>query len=508
MVRRLLVSVLLSACALGSAVGVAQAEDTAVDHGPLHPMVFPVIGDVSYTDTFGAPRSGGRTHEGQDLMGHKMQELVAAADGRIAAVKQGGTLSGNMVVLEGDDGWEYTYIHLNNDTPGTDDGAAARSDTFGPGIEVGADVVGGQLIGYMGDSGDAEGTGPHLHFELASPDGVTVNAYNALKNATHIAEIAGATSSPIPRLAGLDRVGTAIEVSQAGWPEGASDVVLAAGDQYAEALPASVLAATKNGPLLLTVGSTVPAGVLAELDRLHATRVTVVGSVPTTVSDAITATNRVVARLGADHDATSTAVAIAQAVSGSSGVAVLVNDGRFADGVSAATIAAGRGWPVLLTTATVVPQKTVDAWRALGVRRLVIVGGTSVVSSSIETFAHDAGKCAGALGCDVERLAGDDRYGTSVAVAIRSLSLGGRTSSTVLLGTGTAYPDVLAAGPLASKLGGVSLLVDGTGLGADLASRTFLSTNATVVKQVEILGGSGAVSGSADRALQQALGLA
>jgi putative cell wall-binding protein len=506
-VRRLLLSVVLSALALGSTVGVAHAEDTVVDHGPLHPMVFPVIGNVSYTDTFGAPRSGGRTHEGQDLMGHKMQELAAAADGRISAVKQGGTLSGNMVVLEGDDGWTYWYIHLNNDTPGTDDGAAPASDTFGPGIEVGAEVVAGQLIGYMGDSGDAENTGTHLHFELADPDGVTVNAYTSLQNATHVGEVAGSTPSPIPRLAGLDRVGTAIEVSQAGWPDGAADVVIAAGDQYAEALPASVLAAAKNGPLLLTVGTTVPATLLAELDRLHAARVTVVGSVPTTVSDAIAATTRVVTRIGADHDATSTAVAIAQTVGGSSGVAVLVNDGRFADGVSAATIAAGRGWPVLLTTAAVVPQKTVDAWRALGVRKLVIVGGTAVVSTKIETFAHDAGKCAGLTGCDVERLAGDDRYGTSVAVATKSLSLGGRSASTVLLGTGTAYPDVLAAGPLASKLGGVSLLVDGSGLGADDASRTFLSSNATSVGHVEILGGSGAVSGSADRALQKALGL-
>src|SRR5205085_6433153 len=103
-----------------------------------------------------------------------------------------------------------------------------------------------------------------------------------------------ATPSPIPRLAGADRVGTAVEVSRTGWLDGASDVVLAAGDQYAEALPASVLAAAKGGPLLLTVGTSVPAGVLAELDRLHASRVTVVGSVPAAVSDGIAATDRTV----------------------------------------------------------------------------------------------------------------------------------------------------------------------------------------------------------------------
>ena len=507
MVRRALSPVVLALLVALGGVGTAHADDATPDGGPDHSMVFPVIGDVSYSDTFGAPRSGGRTHQGQDLMGHKMQELVAAAAGEITYLKNGGELSGNMVVLEGDDGWEYTYIHLNDDTPGSDDGAADPEDTFGPGIDVGAHVVAGQLIGFMGDSGDAEETAPHLHFELADPSDVTVNAFNALQNATHVAEAVGGSSSPIPRLAGFDRVGTAIAVSEAGWPSGATDVVLAAGDQYAEALPASVLAAAKNGPLLLTVGTSLPDAVADELDRLQAARVTVVGSVPVSVSDAIASTKRTVTRIGIDHDPTATAIAVAAAVGGKSGVAVLVNDGRFADGVSATTIAAGRGWPVLLTTSTIVPQKTVDAWRALGVKSLVLVGGTEVIASTIETFARDAGKCAGSAGCDVERLAGTDRYATSVAVAKKSLSLGGRSASTVLLGTGTAYPDVLASGPLASRLGGVSLLVDGSGLGADAASRRFLSSNASAVKEVQILGGSGAVSVAADRALQEALGL-
>lgn len=506
MVGRALSPVLLTLLVALGGVGTAHAEDATAGAGPAHPMVFPVIGDVSYTDTFGAPRSSGRTHQGQDLMGDKMQELVAAADGEITYVTAVGALAGIMVELTGDDGWVYSYLHLNNDTPGTDDGAASPADTLGPGIEVGAYVKAGQLIGFLGDSGNAEETAPHLHFELEDPSGATVNPYTALKNATHVGELTSA-SSPIERLAGIDRVGTAIAVSKAGWPNGASDVVVAAGDQYAEALPASVLASAKNGPLLLTVGTTLSSSISAELDRLDATRVTVVGSVPESVADAIIATKRTVARIGVDHDVTSTAVAIAQAVGGSSGVAVLVNDGRFADGVSATTIAAGRGWPVLLTTATVVPQKTVDAWRALGVRKLVVVGGTEVVSSKVETFLRDAGRCAGSAGCDVERLSGADRYATSVAVATKSLSIGGRSASTVLLGTGTAYPDVLASGPLASRLGGVSLLVDGTGLGADTASRRFLSSNASTVKDVQILGGSGAVSTAADRALQQALGL-
>jgi putative cell wall-binding protein len=481
------------------------AAQTSVDHGPHHAMTFPVVGDVSYTDTFGAPRSG-HPHQGQDLMGRKMQELVAAAAGTVTYLQQT-TISGNLLEITGTDGWVYSYIHLNNDTPGTDDGNARRADTFGPGIEKGAAVEAGQLVGYMGDSGNAEGAGTHLHFELKDPSGITVNAYTALQEATHVAASTGAPTSPIPRLAGADRVATALAVSQAGWAAGATDVVLAAGESYAEALPATVLAAARNAPLLLTTGPTLAPAVVAELDRLHATRVAVVGSVPTAAGDAAAGTGRTVERIGVADDPTTTAIAVAKAVGGAAGVAVLVNDSRFPDGVSATAIAAGRGWPVLLVTATSVPQRTVDAWRALGVQRLVIVGGTSVVNQKVEDFARAAGRCAGAAGCAVERLAGADRYATSVAVVERSLALGGRSPSSVLLGTGTSYADLLASGPLASHLGGLALLVDGTGNGADVASRSFLAANAAAVKQPTILGGSGAVTTAADRAVQEALGL-
>ena len=498
--------VLLASLVPTALAATAEAQTTP-DKGPVHTMVFPVIGEVSWTDTFGAPRGGGRVHEGQDLMGHKMQELVAAADGQITYLTEGNGFGGNIVELTGTDGWVFTYIHLNNDTPGTDDGKAVRSDTFGPGIEKGASVVAGQLLGYMGDSGDAEEAGSHLPFELATPDGVTVNAYNSLQAARHVTTSTGPSSSPIPRLAGADRVATAVAVSGAGWPGGAADVVIAAGDRYAEALPATVLAAAKGGPLLLSTGATLSDDLAAELVRLHATRATVVGSVPAAVADAVAAKGLTVARVGVPDDATGTAIAVAGTVGGASGVAVLVSDSRFPDGVSATAIAAGRGWPVLLTTGTTVPQRTVDAWRALGVRRLVLVGGTAVVSEKIEAFARDSGRCAGGAGCEVERLAGADRYATSVAVVQRAIALGGRTSASLLLGTGTSYADVLASGPLASQRKGLALLVDGTGSGSDGASRAFLEANASTVKEVAILGGSGAVNPAADRAVQAALHL-
>jgi hypothetical protein len=81
------------------------------------------------------------------------------------------------------DGWQYVYIHLNNDTPGTDDGANRYDQAFVDGIRAGQKVKAGEPIAFVGDSGNAESTGAHLHFELRSPDGMAVNAYSTLRAA-------------------------------------------------------------------------------------------------------------------------------------------------------------------------------------------------------------------------------------------------------------------------------------------------------------------------------------
>jgi murein DD-endopeptidase MepM/ murein hydrolase activator NlpD len=72
------------------------------------------------------------------------------------------------------------YIHLNNDTPGTDDGANLRQHAFAAGIDKGSKVTAGQTVGFLGDSGNAEEAGAHLHFELHAPDGTVVNPYASL----------------------------------------------------------------------------------------------------------------------------------------------------------------------------------------------------------------------------------------------------------------------------------------------------------------------------------------
>jgi hypothetical protein len=159
----------------------AATAPTAVDV-VLRRIVLPVEGSFSHFDDFGDPRSGGRTHEGNDLLVPKHRPLLAAADGKVTRVQvDTGSNSGNMLTIKDEDGWWYSYIHVNNDTPGTDDGANPLEFAFAKGIEVGARVKAGQVVAFAGDSGNAEGTSPHLHFEIHQPDGKPIDPYPSLR---------------------------------------------------------------------------------------------------------------------------------------------------------------------------------------------------------------------------------------------------------------------------------------------------------------------------------------
>lgn len=154
------------------------------------PMVFPVVGRCDWSDWFLAPRGGGtRRHHGQDLMAAKMTPLVAAFDGTVYVGRSSGVGGHNTLTIEGDNGWSVNYYHVNNDTPGTDDGRGTENFAFAPGLSSGQRVFAGQFVAFVGDSGNAESTAPHCHFELW--DQVThavVNAAPSLRGATKLAQ--------------------------------------------------------------------------------------------------------------------------------------------------------------------------------------------------------------------------------------------------------------------------------------------------------------------------------
>ncbi|MFO7299918.1 MAG: M23 family metallopeptidase [Actinomycetes bacterium] len=152
-------------------------------------LAFPVEHDQArFSNTWGARRSGGRRHQGSDIMAPKRTEVYAAASGVVTRVTASGR-AGRYVAIDHGGGWETYYMHLNNDIPGSDRGDAPWFLTVAWGIHEGAEVRAGQLIGWVGDSGNAEGSSPHLHFELHR-NGKAINPYPYLVDALGRARLA------------------------------------------------------------------------------------------------------------------------------------------------------------------------------------------------------------------------------------------------------------------------------------------------------------------------------
>lgn len=148
-------------------------------------IVFPVLGPVTYTDDFGDPRAGG-THEGNDIMAPRKALALAAESGTV----QFWTTSANagcMLYLHGDSGTTYLYIHLNNDlgTGNDNKGSCVPGTAYAPDLVDGARVEAGQPVGFVGDSGDANGIHPHLHFEV-HPKKAAVDPFPYLKKAQRL----------------------------------------------------------------------------------------------------------------------------------------------------------------------------------------------------------------------------------------------------------------------------------------------------------------------------------
>jgi len=173
--------VLFLAAMLGLVAGTAAASTNGKP--PAH-IIFPVVGQVQYTDDFGQPRSGG-PHQGNDIMAAKKSPAVAAEAGKVKYWKSSAS-AGCMLYLYGQSGTTYYYIHLNNDRTMRNDnrGKCVRGTAYT--VKDGSRVVAGQQVGYVGDSGDANGAHPHLHFEVHPNGGKATDPYAYLQAAQRL----------------------------------------------------------------------------------------------------------------------------------------------------------------------------------------------------------------------------------------------------------------------------------------------------------------------------------
>jgi murein DD-endopeptidase MepM/ murein hydrolase activator NlpD len=116
-------------------------------------------------NTWGAPRGDGRHHEGQDIFAPKGTPILSATSGYVVKIGED-NLGGHTVSVIGDGGRKYYYAHL---------------DSYAPNLEVGDYVTRKTVLGYVGSTGNADGTPPHLHFGIYTTTGA-INPLPLLKD--------------------------------------------------------------------------------------------------------------------------------------------------------------------------------------------------------------------------------------------------------------------------------------------------------------------------------------
>jgi len=272
-------------------------------------------------------------------------------------------------------------------------------------------------------------------------DSSTHTAYVINSSTNTVSVISRTVAGSVARVSGSDRFGTAVAVSKAEFPTGgAGAVVLARGDDYPDALVGAPLAAARNAPLLLTTGSSLPAAIKAEIQRVLGSGKTVYvlggsNAVPTSIETELTGLGYVVTRYsGANRFAT--AVKVADAL-GDPSTVLLATGTNFPDALAAGVAAVRAGGVVLLTNGSTLPAET-SAYLSAHPGTDYAIGGPAAAADPAATA-----------------IVGSDRFGTSVDVAEKFFS----APAEVGIATGLSFPDALSAGALLGHVTAPLLLV-------------------------------------------------
>jgi hypothetical protein len=220
-------------------LGLAGSAAAADPKGIVPTLIFPVAGDVTYVDDFGQARAGG-PHQGNDLMGVKKTPVVAVESGKVTFWTTSAS-AGCMLYLYGDSGTMYEYIHLNNDLTMKNDnrGSCVAGIAYAKGLKSGARVQAGQMVGYLGDSGDANGIASHLHFEVHPNGGAAVSPYPYLQSTQHLLFFA--------------KIGTPFTLALTGKVVAATDTALTVQVSLLQGFPMNVKLKDLAKPLTLNV---------------------------------------------------------------------------------------------------------------------------------------------------------------------------------------------------------------------------------------------------------------
>jgi Putative cell wall-binding domain len=309
--------------------------------------------------------------------------------------------------------------------------------------------------------------------------------------------VKAADTNTTTRLGGSDRYETAVKISQNGWKSGSDYVVLANGQGFADALCANPIAKSKNAPILLTESTSLNSSTLAELKRLNAKHVIIVGGtgvVPTAIENTIkTQLNTDVTRYGGS-DRYETSVKIAKSLGNTSKI-VLASGRDFADALSAAPAASIEGIPVVLTQPDQLPSTTSDYIKGnTNLTKTYVIGGTGSVSDALYNTLKNP-----------ERFGGIDRFETNAKVIDGFKDDFDFNNIYVALGKGSIgneFADSLTGGALASKNKNALVITS-----SPISSYTtgILKNKLTTSSTLTILGGTGNITDTMISTLKDAI---
>ena len=253
------------------------------------------------------------------------------------------------------------------------------------------------------------------------------------------------------RIDGRDRIETAINISKKNYDR-AKTVIVVRHDLFPDSMTASVLAKLKDAPILLNPTDKLDSRVGDEIKRLGADEVIIVGgqnSVSEKVREDLKAydADKNVERIaGADRYGTSEMVAKrVVGITGKKNTGVVASGQVFPDALSVGTFASRDGYPILLVKKDSVPSQIQNAIKDLDINKTYIAGGTNTISKSTEA------KLPGVL----ERMAGNTRYETSVAIAKSKFG----ASKEAYIASGEEFADALVISPISGKFNRPTLLV-------------------------------------------------
>jgi putative cell wall-binding protein len=321
-----------------------------------------------------------------------------------------------------------------------------------------------------------------------------------------LAAPAGATSGvTASRLAGSNRYGTAEAIAQASFPQGAPSALLASGTAFPDALAGAYLAGRLKAPILLTDPAQLSAEAASALSALGAQTVDVVGgpaAVSANVVSQLQADGYRVARIyGSDRYATAATVAESYPSStvgslGGSPTAIVATGLAFPDALSGSPASYAAAFPVLLTDPSNLSAPTQSALGTLGIKQVLLLGGTAAVSANVANQISQ-------MGITVSRIGGADRTQTATMVADLELGQLGFSASHVNLARGDDFADALSGAPHAgAETAPIVLTENPDGLGGYTTG--WLQAHRATVSSIHVFGGPAAVADATVSAARQA----